>query len=267
MGLTVALFALLFWQVRWRDVWTVVRTLDGTLFFWTCLMWLPTQYLQFLRWDLLAREAGPEVSRTDIHRGYWVGFTLGLITPGRVGQVGRALALHRCSLPRAVGLSAMERGYSALAMNGLGLLSLVILPMLGWVPPFPLPGAVTKSLCVAGGSMLLLLGVFPRTAFKPLSWLADRLPFRDKLRKALDVMTLTNPLRGTFLLALAIVAMFSALFQFVLLLWAMGAHVPVFAGMLTALLTFFLKGALADFHRQFGDRGMDGSLLLPRSGR
>ncbi len=207
-------------------------------------MWLPTQYLQYLRWKLLAREAGPEVSRGDIYRGYWVGFTLGLITPGRVGQVGRALALHRCSLSRAIGLSAMERGYSALAMNGLGLLALVILPMLGWVPPFPLPGAVTKSLCVAGGSILLLLGVFPRTAFKPLAWLADRLPFREKLRKAVDVMTLTSPLRGTILLLLAIVAMFSALFQFVLLLWAMGSHVPVFGGMLTALLTFFLKGAL-----------------------
>jgi uncharacterized membrane protein YbhN (UPF0104 family) len=97
---------------------------------------------------------------------------------------------------------------------------------------------------VAGGSLLLLLGVFPRTAFRPLSWLVDRLPFREKLRKAVDVMTLTTPLRGTLFLLLAIVAMFSALFQFVLLLWAMGAHVPIFGGMLTALLTFFLKGAL-----------------------
>jgi uncharacterized protein (TIRG00374 family) len=243
-ALTAMLFVLLFWQVRWRDVWTVTKDVNGTLLFWTCLMWFPTQYLQYLRWQLLAREAGPDVSQGDIRRSYWVGFTLGLITPGRIGQVGRALALHRCSLSRALGLSAMERAYSGLAINGMGLLSLVILPLLDWIPPFPLPGAVTQGLCVAGGSVILLLGVFPRTAFKPISWLVDRLPFREKLRKAAEVMTLASPLRGAMFVALAIISIFSALFQFVLLLWAMGAHVPIFAGILTALLTFFLKGAL-----------------------
>jgi uncharacterized protein (TIRG00374 family) len=241
---TAILFVLLFWQIQWGDVWTAVRSLDQRLLLWTGLMWLPTQYLQFIRWDLLAREASPTVSRGDIHRGYWVGFTLGLVTPGRVGQVGRALALHNCPMPRAIGLSAMERAYSAVAINSLGLISLVLLPRLGWVPPYDFSSAIAEYFCIAAGAGLLLIGIFPRTLSRPLKWIATKLPLSEKLEKAIEPLGLAKPGRSLFYLVLAIAAMFSALFQFVLLLRAMGATVPMFAGMLAALLTFFIKGAL-----------------------
>jgi uncharacterized protein (TIRG00374 family) len=243
-GLTIVLFALLFSQIRWHDVWAVIRTLDGQLFLWVCALWIPTQYLQFLRWDLLAREAGEGVSRGDIHRAYWVGFTLGLVTPGRVGQFGRALALHNCSLPRAVGLSAMERAYSAITINGLGLLALVALPLLRWVPPFPWPGVWAQAICVFIGMAILALGLVPRTVYIVLSWIGRKFPFRDKIERALEVLKLAGPGRGAVFMILAIASLFSALLQFVLLLRAAGAPVPIFAGMLAALLTFFLKGAL-----------------------
>jgi uncharacterized protein (TIRG00374 family) len=242
--ITGLLFVLLFSQIHWSAIWTALQTIDGTLLFWTCVMWIPTQYLQFLRWDLLAREAGAEVSRRDIHRGYWVGFTLGLITPGRVGEVGRALALHNCPLPRAIGLSAMERAYSAIAMNSFGLLSLVILPRLGWVPPFHFSSVLAETICLVAGLSLLLLGIFPRTLTRPLRWLADKIPLREKIHKAIDPLQLAHPGRSLLYLGLAIISMFTALFQFVLLLRAMGADVPALAGMLAAQLTFFIKGAL-----------------------
>jgi uncharacterized membrane protein YbhN (UPF0104 family) len=110
VGLTLGLLALLFSQVRWQKVWDAICGADLTLLAWTCVLWIPTQYLQFIKWDLLARDAGDDVSRRDIHRGYWVGFTLGLVTPGRIGQYGRGLALHNCSLSRATGLTVLERG-------------------------------------------------------------------------------------------------------------------------------------------------------------
>jgi uncharacterized membrane protein YbhN (UPF0104 family) len=244
LGLTAALFALLFWQVRWQQVWDSVQSLDGKLFVWVCLLWIPTIYLQYVRWALLAREAGEGVSRGDIRRSFWVGFTLGLVTPGRVGQFGRALALHNCSLSRAMGLSAMERGYSAITINGFGLLALVLLPWLGWMPPYATLNGVAQGVLIVAGTFLLVLGVFPRSVFRPLNWIASKLPFRDKLASAIDVLKPAGPARGIVYLLLAAAGLASALLQFVLLLHAMHADVPVFAGMLAALLTFFLKGAL-----------------------
>ena len=244
IALTAGLFALLFWQVKWQQVWSAVQSLDMHLFVWVCVLWIPTSYLQFLRWAILAREAGDGVTRGDIRRSYWVGFTLGLVTPGRIGQFGRALALHNCSLSRAMGLSAIERGYSAITINGFGLLSLVLLPWLGWVPPYMLPNAWMKGILVVCGSFLLILGVFPRSVFRPLNWLASKLPFREKLERAIEVLKPAGPARGTVYLTLATASLASSLLQFVLLIRAMHAPVPIFAGMLAGLLTFFLKGAL-----------------------
>jgi uncharacterized membrane protein YbhN (UPF0104 family) len=166
--LTAGIFVLLFWQVPWRDVLNAVKGLDGGLLLSVCILWIPTQYFQFLRWDLLARQAGPDVSRGDIHRGYWVGYTLGLITPGRVGEYGRGLALHNCSMSRALGLTIVERNYSTFSLNGFGLLALVFLPTLGWIPPFPLLATTGDILCVVGGVFFLSLGVFPRSILPPL---------------------------------------------------------------------------------------------------
>jgi uncharacterized membrane protein YbhN (UPF0104 family) len=244
IGLTAALFILLFWQVKWAQVWVAIQSLDMRPFAWVCLLWFPTTYLQYLRWAVLAREAGEDVSRGDIRRSYWVGFTLGLVTPGRVGQFGRALALHNCSLSRAMGLSAIERGYSAITINGFGLLALVLLPWLGWVPPYMLPNAWMKGVLIVAGSFLLILGIFPRSMFRPLNWVASKLPFREKLERAIEVLKPAGPARGTLYLLLAAASLASSLLQFVLLVRAMHAPVPVFAGMLAALLTFFLKGAL-----------------------
>jgi len=242
--LTAGLLVLLFRQVNWYTVWDVVKTLDGGLLAATCLMWLPTQYLQYLKWDLLAREAGENISRADIRRGYWVGFTLGLITPGRIGQIGRALALHNCSLPKAFGLSAVERGYTAIIINAMGLLSLVMLPLLGWIPPLPIANVFLQIAFAATGLFLILLGLFPRMMLRPLHAVVRWLPYREKLEQAVNVIENTGPRRGSILLSLSAASMFTSLFQFVLFIRAAGADIPVFSGMLAALLTFFLKGAI-----------------------
>jgi uncharacterized membrane protein YbhN (UPF0104 family) len=124
------------------------------------------------------------------------------------------------------------------------LLAIVILPLLGWSPPFSPPSLLVRYLCVGAGSILLLLGVFSAATLGPMQWLVRRLPFHEKLEKAVGVLALVPPLRSTLFLLLSAGALGTSLLQFVLLLHAMGADVPVLAGMLAAVLTFFLKGAL-----------------------
>ena len=241
-AVTVALLVLLFWQIPLAGVWDAIRNMNGALLAVALLLAIPTQYFQFVRWASLAKEAGEGVSRKDIHRGFWVGYTLGLVTPGRVGQYGRALALHNCSLSRAAGLTILERTYSALVINGFGLIAVVLLPILGWIPPFPLPGIVGEAICLTAGSLLILVGIFPQPMARPLRWIAGKLPLREKTEKAIRVLELVTPQRGSWLLLLASLGLASALLQFVMILSALDSPVPIAAGMLAALLTFFLKG-------------------------
>lgn len=242
--LTAGLLVVLFWQVRWANVWSVVVSLEGSHLMWACLLWIPTQYFQFAKWSLLAREAGEGVSRQDIHRGYWVGFTLGLITPGRIGQFGRALALHNCSLSRAFGLTVIERAYTAITINSFGLLALVALPLLGWLPPFARPGLPVQAVCIVAGTVLLVLGIFPRSLYSPLSRLAGHLPLHEKIENALAVLQSASPRQGIILLLLSTAALASSLLQFVLLIRAAGTNIPLWSGMMAGVLTFFIKGAL-----------------------
>ncbi len=242
IAITVALLVLLFWQIPLERVWTTMLQLDTSLLFVALGLAIPTQYFQFLRWATLARQAGPDVSRADIHRGFWVGYTLGLVTPGRIGQYGRALALHNCSLSRAAGITFLERAYAGFIINGTALTGLVVLPLLGWKPPFPMPGIVAQAILVSVGMLFLGLGVFPRHLRKPLLWVAKWLPLRDKLARAISVLEEVTPLRGLGLMMLAALSLASSALQYVILLAALGSPVPVFAGMLAGVLNFFLKG-------------------------
>ena len=183
---TVALLGLLFWQIPLEGVWSAVRNLDTRLFTFALLLAIPTQFFQFLRWASLAKDAGPDVNRLDIHRGFWVGYTLGLVTPGRVGQYGRALALHNCSLARAAGLTFLERTYSSIVINGLGLIAIFVLPLLSWLPPVPMPGLFGKAICLIVGALILAVGIFPRLIAPPLRWLTHKLPFHDKIDQAVS---------------------------------------------------------------------------------
>ena len=58
------------------------------------LVLLPLALLiQWWKWRVLLRTAAPELSDADVLRSLLAGFGLGLITPGRLGEVGRGLVL------------------------------------------------------------------------------------------------------------------------------------------------------------------------------
>jgi uncharacterized protein (TIRG00374 family) len=243
-GITAAIMAVLFWQVHWSSVWAAFRTMDGALLVIACLLWIPTQWLQFVKWDLVARTAGGDVPRSDIHRGYWVGYTLGVMTPGRIGQLGRALVLRNCSTATAIGIGVVERGYTALVINALGIFSLALLPSLGWMSDMQMPPLWIRAGVGLAALLLLVLGIFPRIILRPLRAFANRLRIRSKLNQALDVVGAVKLSMAISLTLLSVLSLASSLLQFVLLTHAMGYDIPILAGMFAGLLTFFVKGML-----------------------
>lgn len=69
----------------------------------------PNVLIQFLKWRFLLRLVKPTVSNYETLSSLLIGFTLGFITPGRIGEFGRAVFIQNCSRTRVVGLAMLDK--------------------------------------------------------------------------------------------------------------------------------------------------------------
>lgn len=242
IGLTIGILALLLWKVRWQEILASLSQIQAIGFAGALLLWFPNQYLQFLRWKLIAKRASGQAIDTDIRASYWLGHTLGFVTPGRIGAYGRALFLSNVPLGQAAALTVLERTYSAITVNGLGLIALGVLPQIGWHASWANWGVGVSAILIAVGSSLMLAGLIPGPLAKLIQELIGRRAWSAKIIMSLDAIT-TIPFRTALLyLSLAILSLFVSLVQFVLILDALGVTIPFLAGLLAVQLNFFLKG-------------------------
>lgn len=242
IALTIGVLLLLSWQVRWSEVLAVVTGASAIGLFAAVLLWFPNQGLQYLRWSFIARRASVRPEGRDVHASYWLGHTLGFITPGRVGAYGRGLFLHNVPVGEATALTVLERSYSAITVNGFGMIALAILPQLGWQVEWASWGTGVSVALLGLGSMLLLTGVFPSQIARLLSSFTASKSWGRGISKSLNAIS-GIPYGSSLLnLSLASGSLVVSLVQFVLVLGALGIDVPLLAGLLAVHLNFFLKG-------------------------
>lgn len=98
-------------------------------------------FFQFSRWRKLARLAHPAARNRDIFSSLIFGITLGFITPGRLGEFGRAFFIPSSQWPRLVGLTLIDKLFALMVLFALGLLGMI--PFLQknsqpivWIPLF-----------------------------------------------------------------------------------------------------------------------------------
>ncbi len=83
---------------------------------------------QYKRWEILVHLAQPDATRRRIFSSLLSGVTLGFITPGRIGEFGRAFFIREGQWPLLLGLTALDKFYALLVLYLFGLLG--ILPFL-----------------------------------------------------------------------------------------------------------------------------------------
>lgn len=240
--LTVGVLLLLSWQVRWSEILQVLTGASGLGILAAIALWYPNQALQYYRWKLIAKRASITPETRDVNAAYWLGHTLGFVTPGRIGSYGRGLFLKNVSVGEATALTVLERSYSAITVNGFGLIALAVLPSLGWSAAWADWGHGASVLIFGIGLMILLTGVFPGTIAALIARFAGKRSWGQGIAKSLEGIR-QIPLGSSLLyLCLATASLIVSLVQFVFVLGALGADVPVLAGLLAVHLNFFLKG-------------------------
>ena len=81
-------------------------------------------FCQYKRWAYLVRFESPSASMFEILSSIFAGITLGLITPGRIGEFGRFLFIKNAQWPRLFGFVFLEKIYTMCALYFAGIIGL-----------------------------------------------------------------------------------------------------------------------------------------------
>ena len=104
--------AVMLFLVHHINVGEIALTLRqaNPLFIWGAFaLGVPNVLLQYIKWHILLSTEKRNIARRDIWGSLFAGMTLGLITPGRIGEFGRALFIERANRLRVLGLTMIDK--------------------------------------------------------------------------------------------------------------------------------------------------------------
>ncbi|RMG40748.1 MAG: hypothetical protein D6732_03045, partial [Methanobacteriota archaeon] len=147
-----------------------------------CFLLLPLNLtLGFLKWRFLLRKHYPEVRNREVWGSLLMGYTLGIMTPGNVGEMARSLYFMEKDRGLITGLNIMDKASNQLVFYTLGGVSLGIL---FWKELIPF-SRVGKPLLIPGAIILFILwfgAAFPRK----VQFVLMKIPLRGKFNGILD---------------------------------------------------------------------------------
>jgi glycosyltransferase 2 family protein len=246
---SLALVGVLAWRLDWRQVAAAFAHLDVTLWLLALGLYLLTQGVSALRWQMLARMLGLGGRWRDYLAYYFIGMFFNLVLPTSVGgDVVRAWYLGRQAgpppAPEPVGLPTGRQALgrrtasflSVLAdrVNGLAVL-IAVACLAALCCPVPLPAWMTWTVACTGGAAALGLASLPA-----LPWLEKVLPAHRRLTPLLAGARLClRDRRGVCLVtALSLVVQLAN----VVLAWLVGEGLglpvpPLYYGVLVPLVS------------------------------
>jgi glycosyltransferase 2 family protein len=164
----IALFLWILLRIDRAELWKSVALADVRLLLLGFGLFLLSHLTKAVRWHALVQSTGLKPTFGESWKIYHIGIFLGNITPGNLGEFGRAayLKLHGVSLPRGLLLGLIDRLSDAIAMGIVAIAGVGILFGAEWLA-FALlaAGAATVgSYLLRGKKILQLLAIDLRPA-------------------------------------------------------------------------------------------------------
>ena len=254
LGLTVAVLSILLAKV---DVGEMVRAfgdVGGSFLVGALGLVGPNLGLQCYKWRYLVRFVKPEVSIGEVVRSVLAGLSLGLVTPGRIGEAGKIFYVRDVRRRALAGLAVAERAYVMVSNVGLGGLAFAVLV-----------GRHSGFLFVPLGIALFSLAIAPEVGVRVLRRLFERLPFKEKLTPVLDGLGELNGDKGRRILALSVLFYAIHCTQFYLLISAFG-DIKVTAALWAIPAIVFVRSVLPIALGDLGVREAASVFVLGRLG-
>ncbi len=161
------------------NILSTFRQANNYFIYLTFLLVIPNIYIQYYKWKFLLKLVKPNVTSRESLYSLLVGFTFGFITPGRVGEFGRAFFIKDCSWVKLMGLAFIDKFFSlsiVIFAGAVGLLSLIA-RQLHFYTFLPIVLFTFSALL-----LLRYLLIHPELFKNFLYRINILLPFRDKIK-------------------------------------------------------------------------------------
>ncbi len=177
-----ALIGILYQKINQREsVWAALQVASWWSVAACAALLIPNIFLAFLKWHYLLKCRYAGQSLRESFGSLLFGYTLGLITPGRLGELGRGLFFSGKNRVTITGLNVLDKFASQLMIITLGGLALL------WMVLHEGLGGFTHGRWWFAVGILALLGLWvlvlsPQRLRRGLDHLLQRFPAHQRLR-------------------------------------------------------------------------------------
>ena len=234
LALVAAIFAVLLHKVHPGALLATVRAADPRFLLLVAALAVVNLGLQIYRWRFVAHLTFPRLEWGTAARSFLAGLSLGIATPGRVGELGRAYFVSESSKSLVAGMTLLDKYFAISTTVLLGLLGLVYLPVLD---------RRLDALLVTVAALMFFWLVSPQFARRLAQMVPRRFREHERVREFAAGARVIRPSEAVrlVLLNLAIFGMIAS--QFCLAVAAYG-HVSCPHGVAAALATLGAKVVL-----------------------
>lgn len=240
--LTLLVLGLLIATIKPREILDAVIGARHGLVLISLVLVVPNLGLRALKWGYLLRRVKPKAPVSEILNTMLVGFTFAVVTPGQLGEFGRAFFISGRPRLELIGLSFIDKWYNLSAIVLGGSLGILLLP-----------GLVFDGNAYLFISCCILVAIFWAAAILMMAsprWIRDllyainvMLPYRDKVKVLLSGLDPIYQRQSLILGGLGIIHYLVYIVQFYLLVLSFQS-VSFFDAFRAASSTIFVKAAL-----------------------
>lgn len=207
------LLVVIFSKIPFSDVANGYSDLDWTGVLWTFVLAIPNLGIQILRWRYLVRIVNPSVSNGTISASLFSGFSIGFVTPGRIGELSRGLFIENTSRAQLTGLVIIEKLISLWTLTVLGVAGFLYLRYHDRIFSVLLNDVfiVLAGILLVGLVIMILDPNLLRRWVRRSTVLVNKLPFKEKLLALVDASELFKKAH------LPVIFFFSMIFQLIIL--------------------------------------------------
>lgn len=149
----VTLTLLIFQQIERRDsIITALQDANWVNISLCLLLLIPNLLLAFAKWRYLLKTRFPDITAREVFGSLMFGYALGMITPGRLGELARGFYLRGRDRVTSAGLNIFDKAANQIIVFTLGLAALVLMRQDGglvnasWLPAVLWPAAAVLLL-------------------------------------------------------------------------------------------------------------------------
>lgn len=236
------------YQINKREsILDALQQANWTYILLAVLLLVPNVTLAYIKWLYLVRLAYPVATHRQVGGSLFLGFALGMITPGRLGELGRGFYFPSQERATLTGLNVLDKLANQIIFLTLGTMALVAILMtisgeLAWLT---IPSA-------AGCLAIWFLIFFRQFTAKALRWLTAKIAPKIWIRQVIEAYHLLKFGHSMVLVFWSLIWTFVIILQYHLLVRAF-TPASVISSLQAVPATLYIK-TLLPF--TFGDLGI-----------